>query len=158
MYLEYWTICKCFIDKITFSWHTYYTYPTHKCSLNQCHWNFFHSEIFVIFQISVESIFSRNFKIKNFSGTGGYMATGVPLKFFTGATEIFDFDEFNTKYSWENGQNIQNLRRGFLARRPRYFNQNLIKFDGSLNFQRNSEIHFKISSNRYHNHLFKIFV
>ena len=91
MYLEYWTICKCFIDKITFSWHTYYTYPTHKCSLNQCHWNFFHSEIFVIFQISVESIFSRNFKIKNFSGTGGYMATGVPLKFFTGATEIFWF-------------------------------------------------------------------
>ena len=38
----------------------------------------------------------------------------MPLKFF-------DFHEFNTKYSQENERNIQNLRRGFLARRPRYF-------------------------------------
>ena len=97
MHLQYWTICKCFIDKITFSWHTYYTYPTHKCSLNQCHWNFFHSEIFVIFQIFPKSIFYRNFRIKNFSGIGGYMATSVPLKFFTSATEIFWFSRIQYK-------------------------------------------------------------
>ena len=91
MYLWYCTIPEQFSHKITFLWDTHYTNPTHKCSLNLSHWNFFNFEIFFIFSIFAKSIFSRNLKMKNFNGTGGYMATGVPLKFFTCPTEIFGF-------------------------------------------------------------------
>ena len=50
VYLWYCTIPEHFSHKITFLWDTYYTNPTHKCSLNLSHWNFFNFEIFSFFR------------------------------------------------------------------------------------------------------------
>ena len=46
---------------------------------------------FSLFRFLPKVFFLEISKMKNFNGTGGYIGTGVPLKFFTCPTEIFGF-------------------------------------------------------------------
>ena len=72
-----------FSHKITLSWDTYYTNLTRKWSLSLSHWNFLISRFFSLFRFLPKVFSLKIWKIKNFNGIGGYMAKGVPLKFFT---------------------------------------------------------------------------
>ena len=88
MYLWYCTIPEHFSHKITFLWDTYYTNPTHKCSLNLSHWNFFNFEIFFTFPIFAKSIFSRNLKNEKFQWYWRIYGNRCP-------TEIFYLSHWN---------------------------------------------------------------
>jgi len=90
-----------------------------KCSLNLCVWHCFISHILQIFQFSTESIFYLIFKIKNFRRTADIWQQ--VWNFLSVLLTFFNFDNFSAIYACDKWQNIQKLRRGFLARRPRYF-------------------------------------